>query len=183
MSNIGKKIINIQEGVQVQVNDGRISVSGPKGKLEMKIPEGITVQVENNTLKVQKINDERDLDKFFGLTRSLVANMVKGVSGGFDKKLELTGVGYRARTEGNQLILNVGFVNPIKITPPQGISFKIDENIITVSGISKDLVGDVSSKIHMVRPPDPYKGKGIKFVGRRYRKKVGKAAKAVGGTK
>lgn len=153
-------------------------VTGPKGTLEQRIPSGITVEMIDNMLVVKKVRDSRELEKFYGLTRALMANMVKGVSDGFEKKLELSGVGYRAKVEGQDLVLNVGFANPVRISPPEGISFTVAENVITVSGISKELVGDAASKIRKVRPPDPYKAKGIHYVGEVLRKKAGKSAKA-----
>lgn len=181
MSNIGKRIIEIKEGVTV-VQEGRlVSVTGPKGSLEAKIPQEINLEIADGVVKVKKTRESRELEKYFGLTRALVANMVEGVSKGFEKKLELSGVGYRAKSEGGELVLNLGFALPVRIKAPEGINISVAENVITVSGIDKGLVGNEASKIRKIRPPDPYKGKGVKYQGEKLRRKVGKAAKAVGG--
>lgn len=180
MSNIGKKPVKITEGITVSQETDKVIVSGPKGTLETKIPSGIQLTIMDSEIVFKKEGESRELEKFLGLSRALVANMVHGVASGFEKKLELSGVGYRARVEGEELVLNVGYVNPIKIKAPQGVKFSVDENVITVSGIDKQLVGDAANKIRQVRPPEPYKGKGIKYVGEYIRRKAGKAAKAVG---
>lgn len=180
MSNIGKKAIAKKEGVTITQEGRRVIVVGPKGTLEINLPQEIAVEITDSDLKVVKTRDSRDLEKYLGLARALIANMVEGVSNGFDKKLELSGVGYRARIEGGELVLNVGFSLPVRIKSPEGISFNVEESVITVSGIDKQLVGDVASKIRKVRVPDPYKGKGIKYQGEKIRRKIGKAAKAVG---
>jgi len=178
MSNIGKQIITIEAGVTV-VKDGKnITVNGTKGSLSWDVPAGIDVLIEDNVVTVKKEHDARYLEKFYGLTRSLISNMVIGVSKGFARKLELSGVGYRARVDGRDLILNLGFSHPVKISAPENITFAVEENIITVTGIDKQVVGDVASKIRKVRPPDPYKAKGIKYEGEKVRRKAGKAAKA-----
>ena len=183
MSNIAKKPVKIEDGVMVTIDSGKVIVNGPKGELFAKVPHGIEVTIENGEVKVSKVSTSLDLEKFAGLTRALVANMVQGVTTGFKKQLELTGVGYRARVEGEDLILNVGFSVPIKVTPRKSVTISVEENIITVAGVDKQLVGDTASDIRRVRPPDPYKGKGIKYVGEHLRRKVGKAAKAVGAAK
>ena len=180
MSNVGKKPVKITEGVTVSKQTDRVIISGPKGTLETKIPSGIQVTIMDGEIVFKKEGEVRSLEKFLGLSRALIANMVHGVTFGFEKKLELSGVGYRARVEGEELVLNVGYVNPIKIKAPQGVKFSVGENVITVSGIDKQLVGDAANKIRQVRPPEPYKGKGIKYVGEYIRRKAGKAAKAVG---
>lgn len=184
MSNIGKKPVKIAEGVLVSQENDKIIVSGPKGTLETKVPSGIKVTIKEDEIVFGKETEAPLFEKFLGLSRALVANMVYGVTSGFEKKLELSGVGYRAQVQGDELVLNVGFVNPIKVKAPPGINFSVDENnIIAVSGINKQLVGDVANRIRQVRPPEPYKGKGIKYVGEYIRRKVGKAAKAVGAAK
>jgi large subunit ribosomal protein L6 len=180
MSNIARKNIKVGEGVTVSVMDGRVVVAGPKGELSAKIPYGISLNIGDGEVAVKKLTDAKDFEKYAGLARALVANMVQGVTTGFEKKLELTGVGYRARVEGADLVLNVGYSIPVKVKPLPGVAIKVDENIITVQGPDKQLVGDTASNIRKVRPPDPYKGKGIKYVGEYLRRKVGKAAKAVG---
>ncbi len=180
MSNIAKKPIKIDQEATVVVNDRKVTASGPKGSLEMEIPQGIGVIVEDGVIKINKNSDLKDLDKFAGLTRALIANIVEGVVRGFSKQLELSGVGYRAKVEGQELILNVGYSVPVRVVPVEGVSISVEENIITVAGMSKQLVGDTASQIRKIRPPDPYKGKGIKYVGEKLRRKAGKAAKAAG---
>ncbi len=180
MSNIAKRPVKIESGVTVNIDSSSVVVNGPKGSLTTHIPQGISVVVEGDEVRVAKLNQSHDFEKFAGLARALVANMVKGVSVGFVKKLELTGVGYRAKVEGSDLVLNVGFATPMRVKPIDGVTIAVEENVITVSGIDKQLVGDVASDIRRVRPPDPYKGKGIRYQGEKLRRKVGKAAKAVG---
>lgn len=182
-NNIGKKPVVINEGVTVTLADGALVVTGPKGTLTAHLPAGVVVELLDKEAKIKKADNAVDADKYTGLVRALFANMVKGVSEGFKKDLELTGVGYRARTEGRDLVLNVGFANAVRITPPEEITITVAENTITVSGADKALIGDIASKIREVRIPDPYKAKGIKYAGEHIRRKVGKAAKAVGGTK
>lgn len=178
MSNIGKQPITIEAGVAV-VKDGRkVTVTGTKGTLSWDLPVGIDLEVIDDKAVIKKAYESRNLEKFYGLARALVSNMVTGVSKGFDKKLELSGVGYRARVDGRDLVLNLGFSHPVKIAAPENITFKVEENIITISGIDKQTVGDVASNIRKVRPPDPYKAKGIKYEGEKIRRKAGKAAKA-----
>lgn len=179
-SNIGKKAIDLADGVQITVADHKAVVTGPKGTLQEIVPEGILIEVADGKIRIKKTHEDHSLEKYVGLIRALVSNMVTGVSKGFEKKLELQGVGYRARVDGKDLVLNVGFANPVKLSPPDGITVTVAENIITVSGINKQLIGDYAAKARAIKPPDPYKGKGIRYVGEKLRKKVGKAAKAVG---
>lgn len=183
MSNIAKQPIQINDGVTVNVTDRLVTVNSTKGILEAKIPVGINVEIDNGQVNIKNASGQPEFEKYAGLARALVANMIKGVTSGFDKKLELTGVGYRARVDGTDLVLNVGFALPVKISPVAGVAISVEENVITVSGTNKQLVGDVAANIRKVRPPDPYKGKGIKYMGEHIRRKVGKAAKAVGGAK
>lgn len=181
MSKIGKLPVAIPSGVTVTVTDGKVTVAGPKGQLEYAVPAGITVAVADEKIAVGQEEKTKELTKnLFGLTRAMLANMVKGVSTGVEKKLELTGVGYRAQASGSDLTLNVGYSHPVKIAGGQGITFTVADNVITVSGTDKALVGLIASRVRAVRPPEPYKGKGIKYVGEYIRKKAGKAAKAVG---
>jgi large subunit ribosomal protein L6 len=183
MSNISKQLIKIEDGVDVNIQNRKVIVNGSKGMLETQIPTGINVEIADGQIKITKMKDLVELEKFAGLARALIANTIIGVSKGFDKKLELTGVGYRARIDGTDLVLNVGFSLPVKIVPVDGVSISVEENVITVAGINKQLVGDVAANIRKVRPPDPYKGKGIRYQGEHIRRKVGKAAKAVGAAK
>lgn len=178
MSKIGKIPIEIKEGVSVNIENSEIKVSGPKGNLFYNLPRGIDFKIEDN--KIILLSKNPKLSSLYGLTRAQIANMIKGVSEGFEKKLELTGVGYRAQLSGEDLLLSVGFSHSVKIKVPEGIKFNIVENKIIVSGLNKTLVGDTAAKIRAVRPPEPYKDKGISYVGERIRRKTGKVAKAVG---
>lgn len=180
MSKIGKMPINIQDGILVRIDKREIVVSGPKGELKHLLPEGLKVESEEGRLLVKKENPSVQ-DAMFGLTRSLLANMVKGVEAGFEKKLELSGVGYRAQMQGSDLLLSLGFAHPVKYTPITGVKITVADNVISVIGIDKALVGQEAAKIRSLRPPEPYKGKGIRYAGERIRRKAGKAAKAVGG--
>src|SRR3990167_6120853 len=181
MSKIGKMPVNIAEGVTVVIENGKVSVTGPKGNLFFAIPEGIVVVTGDGKIIVSQKKETADLTRpLFGLTRAIIANMVEGVSLGFQKKLELTGVGYRAQASGRDISLSVGFSHPVKIQAPEGVTFAMLDNTIIVSGIDKTLVGNVAAQVRAVRPPEPYKGKGIKYFGEKIRRKAGKAAKAVG---
>ncbi len=181
MSKIAKIPVEIKEGVQVNLENDVVKVTGPKGNLSFGVPSGIEVKIDEGKVQVsQKVGSE-SAKALSGLTRAYIANMVKGTSDGFDKKLELTGVGYRAQASGNTLTLSVGYSHPVVITADPSIKFEVAENVITVSGIDKALVGNVAAQVRGVRPPEPYKGKGIKYQGEYIRRKVGKAAKAVGG--
>lgn len=179
-SNIGKQPVEIKDGVTISLVDGMAKVVGPKGELSVRVPAGITLDIVEKVATIKKVDQGPGVEKFSGLMRALLSNMVEGVSTGFKKDLELSGVGYRARIEGRDLVLNVGYANTVRIIPPDGLTIAVVENIITVSGIDKALIGDLASKIREVRIPDPYKAKGIKYVGEKIRRKVGKAAKAVG---
>lgn len=181
MSKIGKQPIAIKEGVTVTIADRDVTVVGPKTTMKLSLLSGINVAVSDGFIVVSQKNADGDTGAAFGLTRSLLANMVQGVTTGFEKKLEMTGVGYRAQGGGTDLTISVGFSHPVKVKAPEGVSFSVADNIITVAGTDKMIVGDVAAKIRAIRPPEPYKGKGIKYVGEYVRRKVGKAAKAVGG--
>ena len=181
MSKLAKKPVVIKEGVNIAIEDNVIKVSGSKGTLSFAFPKGGDVRVvEGNILVSLKDKNGANLKPLLGLTRAMISNMVKGVSEGFEEKLELSGVGYRAQVTGSDLNLSVGFSHPVKITAKDGLSFSVFENIITVSGIDKDKVGNLAANIRKIRPPEPYKGKGIKYQGERIRRKAGKAAKALG---
>ena len=181
MSKLAKIPIEIKENVTVSFEGSSVKVSGPKGILYFNLPPSVGVMVENGYIEVGvKDKNEEKIKELLGLTRAMIANMVTGVSAGFSKKLELSGVGYRAKVSGNNLELSVGFSHPVNISAPNGITFEVSENFITVSGIDKSLVGDTAASIRRVRPPEPYKGKGIKYVDERIRRKAGKAAKTLG---
>lgn len=176
MSRIGKKPVKLPDNVQIEL-DHKVVVKGPQGQLRFDIPTGIKVEKKENTLVVTRKNDSKQTKAFHGLTRSLIANMVEGVTNGFKKTLELSGIGFRANMTGNKLVLSVGFSHQVEVEPPDGISFAVSGNKITVSGISKELVGKIAAEIRSVRPPDAYKGKGIRYEGEAVRLKPGKAAK------
>ncbi|MCX7623258.1 MAG: 50S ribosomal protein L6 [Thermomicrobium sp.] len=179
MSRIGKRPIPIPPGVDVQISEGLVRVSGPKGQLELKVHPKMIVQRVDGTIRVQRPSDERFFKQLHGLYRTLIANMVQGVTEGFRKDLEIHGVGYRAALEGKTLVLNVGYSHPVRIEPPPGISFVVESPTrIGVVGIDKQLVGEIAAQIRRVRPPEPYQGKGIRYAGEVIRRKAGKAGKA-----
>jgi large subunit ribosomal protein L6 len=181
MSKLARKPVNILEGVNVVFDQDIIKINGPKGNLSFKIPRGVDVKTIEGRLHVSlKNKNDEGLKPSLGLTRAMISNLITGVTSGFEKRLELSGVGYRAQVAGQDLIISVGFSHPVKITADLGLNFAVNENIITISGIDKNLVGRVSAKIRSIRPPEPYKGKGIKYVQEKIRRKVGKAAKALG---
>lgn len=174
MSRIGKKPIEIPAGVEVKVTGQHISVKGPKGELSLEVRPEVKVEVKDGKILVTIQNDEARA--FWGLTRALIANMVQGSVKSFEKKLEIVGVGNKAAMEGQTLVLSVGFSHPVKMPAPQGITFSVDKNIITVSGSDKGLVGQTAAQIRKVRPPEPYKGKGIRYSGEQIKLKEGKRA-------
>ncbi|CAB1129933.1 ribosomal protein L6 (BL8) [Candidatus Hydrogenisulfobacillus filiaventi] len=178
MSRIGKRPIAVPAGVEVDIDGLTVRVQGPKGRLERTLRPEVRLVREENTLRVEPVNESRMARQQWGLWRTLVANMVEGVSTGYQKQLELTGVGYRASKQGRTLTLTVGFSHPVNIDPPEGIEFEVPNatNII-VRGYDKEKVGQVAAQIRSVRPPEPYKGKGIHYLGERIRRKVGKTGK------
>lgn len=182
MSKIAKKPILITAGVNVSFDNNLVKVNGPKGSLFFEIPKDIKAEVQDGKIIVSQVKENDDKSKaLFGLTRASLANLVKGVTDGFEKKLELSGVGYRAQAAGDTLTLALGFSHPVIIKGDGGITFSVEENIITIKGTDKTIVGNTAAKIRAIRPPEPYKGKGIKYAGERVRRKAGKAAKAVAG--
>ncbi len=182
MSKIAKKPIILKEGINVTIEGQEVKVGGPKGSLSFLVPQGIKAEVSDGRILISQVKkNDTQTNALFGLTRATLANFVKGVTQGFEKKLELTGVGYRAQASGNTLTLSLGFSHPVVIKADEGINFTVAENVITIAGIDKVIVGDTAAKVRAIRPPEPYKGKGIKYVGERIRRKAGKAAKAVGG--
>jgi large subunit ribosomal protein L6 len=171
--------IVVPEGVDVQIDDTHVRVKGPKGEMEHTFPAGMIINLEDGEITVQRPSDERPFRAFHGMTRALINNMVVGVSGGFDKVLEINGVGYRAELDGNNLVLHVGYSHPVVIEPPEGISFEVDARTrqIKILGHDKQAVGQVTADIRKVRPPEPYKGKGIKYLDEKIRRKAGKTGK------
>ncbi|MGI8594121.1 MAG: 50S ribosomal protein L6 [Solirubrobacteraceae bacterium] len=177
MSRIGKQPITVPEGVTVTVDPGVVRVNGPKGNLSERIPREITVEQEDSQLLVKRPTDRPGHRALHGLTRSLVANMVEGVTNGYAKTLEIQGVGYRAQARGRDIELALGYSHPVPIKAPEGIDFEVPiPTRIIVRGISKQLVGEVAANIRKKRPPEPYKGKGIRYEGERVARKVGKRA-------
>ena len=178
MSRIGRKPITIPSGVNVTLDNTQITVKGPKGSLSRELHKDMKVNVLENEISVERPSDNKLHRSLHGTTRSVVANMVSGVTEGFTKSLDLVGVGYRANKSGDKLVLNVGYSHPVEITPENGIEFDVPTNTkIIVKGIDKELVGAMAAKIRSVREPEPYKGKGIKYEGERILRKEGKAGK------
>ena len=179
MSRIGKIPVDVPAGVKVSRNHSVIMVEGPKGKLSLEVPKGIDVVLDDRVVEIRRASDGRTERSYHGLVRTLVANMVKGVSSGFAKNLEISGVGYRAEVGGKTLKLTIGYSAPVEYPIPEGIQIKVDKMVnIAVSGIDKQLVGRVAAEIRSLKKPEPYKGKGIKYVGEQIRRKVGKSVGA-----
>lgn len=178
MSRIGLRPIPIPSGVDVQVKAGSVRVKGPKGELHQDVSRTLNIDQQNGDIRVTRPDDERKNRQLHGLTRTLIANMVVGVTDGYTKALEIQGVGYRAAVDGKALVLNVGYSHPVRIDPPEGITFATETPTrISVSGIDKQLVGEIAARVRRTRPPEPYKGKGIRYAGEYVRRKAGKAGK------
>ena len=178
MSRIGKAPITVPAGVDVTVAGGRITVKGPKGELDREIPGNITISQEGDTLTCARPNEENKTKAMHGLTRSLVNNMVIGVTEGFSKELQIVGVGYRAEAQGKDIRLNLGFSHTVDVKAPEGITFDIPaQTQVIVKGIDKEVVGQVAANIRSIRKPEPYKGKGVRYLGERVVRKAGKAGK------
>jgi large subunit ribosomal protein L6 len=183
MSRIGKLAITIPSGVDVEIDGNHVVVKGPKGELERDLAPELHIVREDGVLRVERPNDEKRSRELHGLTRTLVNNMVVGVTAGYRKPLEITGVGYRATLVGRKLQLNLGYSHPIEIDPPAGISFEVENPThLAVVGINKELVGQIAAKVRAMRKPEPYKGKGVRYAGEVIRRKAGKAGK-IGGKK
>lgn len=181
MSRIGKKPITIPNGVTHQLNDNKITFKGPKGELSFSINPRVQIAIEGNVINVKRASEDKIDRSLQGVTRTMIANVIEGVTKGFSKQLEIQGVGYRAVMSGSKLVLSLGFSHPIDYIPPSGITITIDaekKNILTISGVNKEVVGEVSAKIRSYRKPEPYKGKGIRYVGEYVPRKAGKAAAA-----
>ncbi|PZC43565.1 MAG: large subunit ribosomal protein L6 [Chloroflexi bacterium] len=176
MSRVGRLPIEIPSGVTVQVDGDRVAVKGPKGELSWSAPPTMAVSVDASSVTVTRPTDKKDMRAKHGLTRALINNMVIGVSQGFAKTLEIQGTGYRAEMTGKSLNLRVGFSHPVVIDPHEGITFQVEGPLVTVSGISKQAVGQQAAEIRKIRPPEPYKGKGIRYQGEWVRRKTGKSA-------
>jgi large subunit ribosomal protein L6 len=178
MSRIGKAPIPLPEKVSVSLNGLAVTVKGPKGELNRTLPDGVQISQNGNTLVVSPSSETRRSRERHGLCRTLVANMVEGVSQGYTRKLEIIGVGYRAALQGTKLVVSAGYSHQVEVVPPAGISFAVEGNTtVLVSGANKELVGNEAAKVRAIRPPEPYKGKGIKYQGERILRKAGKTGK------
>ncbi len=178
MSRVGKRPVVIPQGVQLNMQDQVLSVKGPKGELNRRLNGEVEVTIEDDRIVVKRRNDSKRLRALHGLTRTLIANMVEGVTNGFTKSLDLVGVGYRASKSGNNLVLAVGYSHPVEIVPPEGVEIEVpNPTLIVVRGYDKEAVGQTAADIRAVRPPEPYQGKGIRYTGERVRRKAGKAGK------
>ena len=181
MSRIGRIPITVPPGVTVSIKKDKVAVTGPKGELSRSFNPDIAITQQDNSLTLSRPSDSKEHRSFHGLTRSLLANMVMGVSSGFEKNLEIVGVGYRAEKAGDKLIVRVGYSHPVEISPLPGVSLAAEgTNRIKVTGIDKEAVGEMAARIRRIRPPDVYKGKGIRYAGEQVRLKPGKAGKAIG---
>jgi large subunit ribosomal protein L6 len=179
MSRIGRKPVPIPQGVKVQVADGTVRAEGPKGKLSQPIPMPLTAKIEGDVLLIARPDDDRKVRALHGLTRALMANMVSGVKDGFERKLEIVGIGYRAQMQGKAIQLALGYSHPVIFPLPEGITAEIDkQTAVTLRGADKALLGETAAKLRALRKPDPYKGKGIRYLGEYVRRKVGKKAGA-----
>lgn len=180
MSRIGRLPVDVPNGVTVEINKNSVNVKGPKGQLSRDFPPEIGLKQENGQIIVTRNSDHRTHRAKHGLTRALLNNMVVGVSEGFKRDLSIVGVGYRANLQGKSLVLNVGYSHPVIFDPPEGITFEVDKSgrELAVIGYDKEMVGEIAARIRRVRPPEPYKGKGIQYAGERIRRKAGKAGKA-----
>jgi large subunit ribosomal protein L6 len=177
MSRIGKLPVQIPSGVEVTIGKGDIEVKGPKGNLTVPCNPKIKYNQEDGSIWLSRVDDSKEAKEQYGLRRTLLNNAVIGVTNGYEKGLELVGVGYKVSLQGQTLVLNVGYSNPVNFELPSGISARIDGNKVFISGIDKQLVGELAAKIRQIRPPEPYKGKGIKYIDEQIRRKAGKSAK------
>lgn len=176
MSRIGRKPITVPAGVTVEIAEQHVKVTGPKGSLELTVMPGINIEQDGSTLNLSKAVETPETGRSYGLMRTLIDNMVVGVSTGFTRALEINGVGFRAAVSGNVITLSLGFSHPVVFTLPQGVEAKIEKNVITLSGFDKQLVGQVAANIRALKKPEPYKGKGIKYAEEVIRRKAGKTA-------
>ncbi len=179
MSRIGKMPVSIVSGVSVDITDSSITVKGPKGSLSFNILSGIAIKEEDGLIVVERLNEDKKTRSFHGLTRATIANMIEGVTKGYEKRLEIIGVGYRAQATGKKINLTLGFSHPVEMEAPEGVTVSMDpdtKNLVIVSGIDKQSVGEFAANIRKLRKPEPYKGKGIRYLGEYVRRKAGKSA-------
>jgi large subunit ribosomal protein L6 len=181
VSRIGRMPIEIPDGVKVEIRNKDVHVKGPKGELTRTFRPEMSITLDEGVIKIERPSDAPQMRAFHGLTRSLLSNMVVGVSEGFEKTLQIEGVGYRPESQGETLVLHLGFSHPVEIEPPDGIHFEVDTKarLVKVQGIDKELVGRIAADIRKIRPPEPYKGKGIRYLGEYVRRKAGKAGKVM----
>ncbi len=178
MSRIGKKPVPVPKGVTITIDGQKVTVKGAKGELSRELPPEIAFVQEGEEIVVTRRNESRNARQRHGLVRTLIANMVEGVSNGYQKKLEIQGVGYRASLQGQKLVMALGYSHPVEFEPPQGIQFAVEGNTnVTVTGIDKEIVGNTAARVRAARPPEPYKGKGVRYAGEQVRRKAGKAGK------
>lgn len=178
MSRIGKRPISVPPAVTLTINGQQVIVKGPKGELSRVLPPEVVVEQDGDIVSVKRASESRTARQRHGLCRTLVSNMVEGVSSGFERRLEIQGVGYRASVQGTNLVLNVGYSKPVEMVPPEGIRVAVENNTnVIISGIDKEIVGNMAAKVRAVRPPEPYKGKGIRYQGEVVRRKAGKTGK------
>jgi large subunit ribosomal protein L6 len=178
MSRIGKKPVTIPGGVNIALKDGTIAVKGPKGELKRPLPEGVTVKVDKTEVTVTRESDEGAIRARHGLVRALINNMVEGVTKGFERKLEINGVGYKAEVAGDKLNMALGYSHPVVYQLPKGVTAKVEKNVITLAASDRDVLGQTAAKVRSFRPPEPYKGKGIKYMEEVIKRKVGKTGAA-----
>jgi len=181
MSRIGKQPIKIPDNATVNIDGNKVSVKGPKGELSLRFKPEVEIKIENKKIVLSVKGKNKFSNSLYGLYRSLIANMIHGVTLGWNKGLEITGVGYKASVSGDNLVLNVGFSHPILFPIPKGVTVAVSENKINVSGCDKQLVGETAARIRKIKPPEPYKGKGIHYIGEQIRRKAGKVVKVAGG--
>ena len=178
MSRIGKQPVPIPKGVTITINGQTVTAKGPKGQLSREFPPEIAFAQEGDTVAVTRVNESRNARQRHGLVRTLIANMVEGGAKGYEKKLEIQGVGYRASTQGKKLVMALGYSHPVEFDPPEGITFAVEKNTsVTITGIDKEVVGNTAARVRAARPPEPYKGKGVRYAGEQIRRKAGKAGK------
>ncbi len=178
MSRIGKQPVPVPKGVTVTIEGQQVTVKGEKGQLSRELPPEIAFVQEGEEIVVTRRNESRNARQRHGLVRTLISNMVEGVSKGYEKKLEIQGVGYRASLQGQKLVMALGYSHPVEFEPPPGIQFAVEKNTsVTVTGIDKEIVGNTAARVRAARPPEPYKGKGVRYLGEQVRRKAGKAGK------
>lgn len=178
MSRLAKKPINIPDNIEISVSGSFLLVKGPKGELTFKLPSGLEVLIEKKKVKLQGMPEDKNSKPFLGMSVRMINNMIKGVLGGYEKKLEISGVGYKANVQGDELVLDVGFSHSVNLKITKGLTVSVAKNLITVAGADKQLVGEFSANIKRIKPPEPYGGKGIKYEGEKIKRKISKKATA-----